>query len=75
MDGNTEAVVHAFRVDGIKERQRREGRQDVTIEQQIKFMRTQRKFWADMRLPKGVQMAAAILASLERLSKFSRQKR
>ena len=74
MDGATEAVVHAFNIDALHERQRRQGRQ-VTLEQQLKFMRFMRAEWAKSGVkPEAVHTATAIIASLDRVAKFTRKR-
>lgn len=76
MDGNTEAVVHAFKVDALQERQRRKGREAMTVEKQLRFVRFLRAQWArEGNKVLGVHALTSVIASLERASKFQRQKR
>jgi len=76
MDGNTEAAVHRFKVDGIRERQKREGRREMSLEKQLKFVRFLRSQWArEGNKVLGVHALTSVIASLERASKFQRQKR
>ena len=78
MDGATAFTVHLFNLDGAQERYRRaiaraEGK--MTVEQQLKFVRTLRAQWArEGNKGRGVQMLGAIAASLERVAKFTRKK-